>query len=85
VTDAADSRAVLGHDDAVRLAGTAAARGIALIRRAADTEPRRLRVALCPPETIGAVRAETSGLQPARQPWLPPLPDAIDLAAARAR
>lgn len=84
VTDAADSRAVLGHDDAVRLAGTAAARGIALIRRAADTEPRRLRVALCPPETIGAVRAETSGLQPARQPWLPPLPDVIDLAAARA-
>lgn len=84
VTDAADSRSVLGHDDAVRLAGTAAARGIALIRRAADTEPRRLRVALCPPETIGAVRAETSGLQPARQPWLPPLPDVIDLAAARA-
>ncbi|WP_292864889.1 FtsK/SpoIIIE domain-containing protein [Microbacterium sp.] len=84
VTDAADSRTILGHDDAVRLAGTTGARGVALIRRAADSSPRRARIALCPPDTIGAVRERAASLRLARRPWLPPLPDRIDLDAARA-
>ncbi|MBG0719495.1 cell division protein FtsK, partial [Microbacterium sp. 2C] len=40
VTDAADSRAILGQDDAARLPGTPATRGTALIRCAADAGPR---------------------------------------------
>ncbi|MFT3798569.1 FtsK/SpoIIIE domain-containing protein [Microbacterium sp.] len=55
VTDAADSRAVLGSDDAAQLPGHAAARGTALVRRAADGGARRMRVALCAPTAIAAV------------------------------
>ncbi|KXC06770.1 FtsK/SpoIIIE domain-containing protein [Microbacterium hominis] len=56
-TDAADSRLVLGTDDAVRLSGRPEGRGIALIRGAADDEPRRLRVARCTARALEAIRS----------------------------
>lgn len=85
VTDAGDSRTIIGQDDAVHLPGTAAARGSALLRCAADSAPRRIRVALCRAETIAAVRAAASALAPARRPWLPPLPERIGVGAVRSR
>lgn len=82
VTDAGDSRAVLGTEEAVRLSGDVAARGTALVRRAADAAPRSLRVALCDDATIARTAAAVPGPR-ARRPWLPALPEIIDLDAVR--
>lgn len=79
VTDAADSRAVLGTDDAAHLSGLAHARGLALVRRAADLAPLTVRVALCAPETIADL-ITASAPQRARAPWLPALPERVPLA-----
>ncbi len=77
-TDAADSRLVLGTDDAVRLSGRPEGRGIARIRGAADDEPRRLRVARCTARALEAIRV-AAGAQRARAPWLPPLAASVPL------
>lgn len=79
VTDAADSRAVLGADDAAHLSGLPHARGTALIRRASDVAPLAVRVARCAPETITGLIA-ASAPQRARAPWLPALPERVPLA-----
>lgn len=84
VTDAADSRAIIGQDDAVRLPGTAAARGTALLRRAADAGAGTVRVARCAQATIERVQGRWAGAIPARRPWLPPLPEHVDLGVLRA-
>ncbi|WP_336631743.1 MULTISPECIES: FtsK/SpoIIIE domain-containing protein [unclassified Microbacterium] len=84
VTDAADARTILGRDDAVHLSGAAAARGTALVRRAADSAPRTVRVARCGPAAIDALRVASADHAPARRPWLPPLPERISIAEARA-
>ncbi len=78
VTDAADSRAILGQDDAARLPGTPATRGTALIRCAADAGPRTVRVARAGARATAEVVAEAASQPPARRPWLPPLPDRVD-------
>ncbi len=78
VADAADSRAVIGTDDAARLAGGIADRGVALIRRAGDPSPRRLRVALSSPADITRIIEGSDGHRP-RRPWLPDLPSRIEL------
>lgn len=79
VADAADSRAVIGTDDAARLAGGAAGRGMALVRRAGDSTPRRLRVALSSPADITAIVSGADDHRP-RRPWLPDLPRRIELS-----
>ena len=81
VTDAADSRAVLGVDDASRLSGRPHARGVALIRRAGDTVPQAAQVARCEGGTIEEIVGR--GGDPARRPWLPALPRRIDLDGIR--
>ncbi|MGC5169400.1 FtsK/SpoIIIE domain-containing protein [Microbacterium sp. DT81.1] len=81
VTDAADSRAVIGTDDAAQLAGEAASRGVAFVRRAEDAHPRRMRVALSAQNDIEAI-LERRGSEPRpRRPWLPALPTRVPLAA----
>lgn len=88
VTDAADSRAVLGRDDAAHLSGAAAARGTALVRRAADDAPGVVRVARCGQSALAGLCAASAGATPARRPWLPPLPERVsvaELSAAAAR
>ncbi|MDJ1113050.1 FtsK/SpoIIIE domain-containing protein [Microbacterium dauci] len=82
VTDAADSRAVLGVDDAARLPGRADARGLALVRRAGDAAPVAARVARCDRDSLERVVAHTAGA-PARRPWLPALPTVVPLDAVR--
>lgn len=76
--DAADSRAVIGADDAVRLSGRADARGTALVRRAADVDPQRVRMARCSPVALAAIR-DAAGDERATAPWLRPLPLAVEL------
>jgi S-DNA-T family DNA segregation ATPase FtsK/SpoIIIE len=83
VTDAGDSRLLLGTDDAARLAGGPAGRGHALIRRAGDAKPQRVRIALSAPEDIARVSAVAAGPEPAR-PWLPALPRRLELDDLRA-
>lgn len=83
VTDAADSRAILGQDDAARLSGASGACGLALVRRAVDSAPWPVRVARCGAATLESLRAQTSGLAPARRPWMPPLPARVPIAALR--
>lgn len=76
--DGTDSRTVLGTDDAARLPAHAAARGTALVRRAGDGHPQRVRVARCTPTVLDDIRL-SAGAQRARAPWHPPLPSTIPL------
>jgi S-DNA-T family DNA segregation ATPase FtsK/SpoIIIE len=80
VTDAADSRAVVGTDGAASLPGGQEARGLALVRRAADDEPQRLRVALADTALIAAVGERCAPVPAVRRPWLPELSTRIELA-----
>lgn len=79
VTDAADSRLVVGTDEAATLPGGAAAAGVALVRRGQDAAPQRVRIALSEPGDIPRIAATASGPAP-RRPWLPALPARITLA-----
>ena len=78
VTDPADSRAVIGTDEAALLPGGADARGIALVRAAGDRAPRRVRIALSSDADPRAIADAAEGARP-RRPWLPDLPARIDL------
>lgn len=84
VTDAADSRTVLGTDDAAHLAGGPDGRGHAFLRRAGDARPQRLRVALSAARDIEAASAAHDGSVP-RRPWLPELPSRLTLDQLRAQ
>ncbi|MFE1665936.1 FtsK/SpoIIIE domain-containing protein [Microbacterium sp. P02] len=81
VTDAADSRAVVGTDQAAALPGSAEGRGLALVRRASDAAPHPIRIALSTAEDIDGVGG-AAGPRP-RRPWLPDLPDRIGLDELR--
>ncbi|MDE0547211.1 FtsK/SpoIIIE domain-containing protein [Microbacterium sp. C7(2022)] len=83
VTDPADSRAILGVEDAAALPGGESGRGRALVRRAADVRCHSLRVALSHQADVDAVR-DRGGAQPKR-PWLPELPREVSLAELRTR
>jgi len=85
VTDPADSRALLGTDDAARLPGGTAGRGTAFVRRAGDAAPQQVRIALSTPEDV-AVAALRTGRRPPSRPWLPALPAllTVDELAAHA-
>lgn len=76
--DGADSRALLGTDDAARLPARPDARGTALVRRAGDDAPQRVRVARCTPAVLDGIR-DSAGPRRARAPWLPPLPSSVPL------
>jgi len=78
VTDAADSRAVVGTEDAALLPGGISGRGAAVVRRASDAAPRSVRIALSAPDDIREIAASARGPRP-RRPWLPDLPARIDL------
>ncbi|MBW9093724.1 cell division protein FtsK [Microbacterium jejuense] len=79
VTDAADSRALLGVDDAALLPGGVAARGCALVRRAADAQPVPVRIALSGPDDVEAAVLRGGEGAP-RRAWLPELPRRVLLA-----
>ena len=75
--DAADSRAVIGTDEAARLSGGADGRGVCFIRRSGDVAPIRTRIALTAPHDIAAVVGTHPEPPQDVRPWLPPLPPRI--------
>ncbi|TDN88538.1 FtsK/SpoIIIE domain-containing protein [Microbacterium sp. BK668] len=79
VADPADSRAVVGTEEAAHLAGGDGAKGVALIRGSVDAAPRRVRIALSSAADLARIVAESDPHRP-RRPWLPDLPRRIDLA-----
>ena len=81
VSDAADSRAVIGSIEAAELPGGPEGRGIALVRTASDASPRRVRIALSAPDDVRRIATASVGPAP-RRPWLPELPQSIDLQSA---
>lgn len=83
VTDAADSRAVLGSDEAARLPGGPDGRGHAFLRRAGDGAPRPVRIALSEATDIVAAIAGGEGQPVPRRPWLPALPRRLSLPELR--
>ncbi|WP_284528083.1 FtsK/SpoIIIE domain-containing protein [Microbacterium sp. T2.11-28] len=83
VTDASDSRAVIGTDEAAALSGRVEDRGVCLVRRPVDAAARALRVSRCAPADIEGL--ETISHPPARRPWLEPLPAVIGLREVERR
>jgi DNA segregation ATPase FtsK/SpoIIIE, S-DNA-T family len=78
VTDPADSRAIVGTDAAASLPGGLDGRGLALVRTAADSSARRVRIALSSTADAASISAAHAGTRP-RRPWLPELPGRLDL------
>ncbi|MEV7609333.1 FtsK/SpoIIIE domain-containing protein [Microbacterium sp. NPDC089320] len=85
VADAADSRAVIGADDAAELPGGVASRGLALARRPQDAEPIAMRVALTGVADLRAVALRWADADTPVSPWLPPLPRILPLAQLQAQ
>ncbi|GAA3630983.1 hypothetical protein GCM10022200_12250 [Microbacterium awajiense] len=78
VADPVDSRTVVGSDAAARIPGGVAGRGVALVRRAGDAVPERVRVARADADDIARVIERAAG-QRAPRTWLPPLPRRVEL------
>lgn len=80
VTDAADSRLVIGSEEASRLPGGPDSRGLALVRRPQDDEATAIRVALTDSAELERIRARWAGEARPPSPWLPALPARIELS-----
>lgn len=81
VSDPADSRLVIGSDEAAEIPGGAGSRGLAFIRRPQDTVPQPVRVALTAAADLRRVAARWADAAQAVSPWLPPLPQRLPLEA----
>lgn len=79
VSDAADSRAVIGTDAAAEIPGGATARGLCLVRRPQDSGPAAVRVALTTASDIRALSGRWEHTSASPSPWLPALPDSLPL------
>ncbi|GAA1529442.1 S-DNA-T family DNA segregation ATPase FtsK/SpoIIIE [Microbacterium ginsengiterrae] len=79
VTDAADSRTVIGSDEAAELPGGAHSRGLAYVRRPQDTHPVAVRIALTGASDLRGIAASSDQAATRTSPWLPPLPRMLDL------
>ena len=80
VTEAADSRLVIGSDDAAELPGGAGSRGLAFIRRPQDAVAAAVRVALTSAADLRAIGSRWPDAAAQKSPWLPPLPQLLTLA-----
>jgi len=74
VTEAADSKLVIGSDDAAELPGGATSRGLAFVRRPQDSAAFATRIALTGAGDLRRAGALWEGAQAPTSPWLPPLP-----------
>lgn len=83
VTEAADSRLVIGSDDAAELSGGAGSRGLAFVRRPQDSEAVAVRIALTGAADLREAGAKWVGAAEPASPWLPPLPKRLELDELR--
>ncbi|WP_194422201.1 FtsK/SpoIIIE domain-containing protein [Microbacterium abyssi] len=77
VTDAADSRLVIGSDDAAGLPGGAGSRGLAFVRRPQDSEAAATRIALTGASDLRVAGTRWPDAAAPPSPWLPPLPSRL--------
>jgi S-DNA-T family DNA segregation ATPase FtsK/SpoIIIE len=82
VAEPAESRALLGTDEAAALPGGAEGRGLAWIRRAGDSGARLTRIALTSPDDVATAAARFADRPRRPGPWLPPLPTRLSRADA---
>lgn len=80
VSDAGDSRLVLGTAAAAELPGGLESRGIAFLRRPRDREPMAMRVALTGVADLRSAAVRWAHTRQAVSPWLPALAQSIPLA-----
>lgn len=80
VSDAADSRLVIGSDAAADLPGGPDSRGLAFVRRPGDGEAQAVRVALTAESDLRVTARENAHVDAPSSPWLPPLPGLLPLA-----
>ena len=84
VADRGDSRAVVGTEDAALLPGGRDGAGVAIVRRASDAEPQRVRIGLSDEGLLDRVCARGAETGPAPRPiWHPTLPERIDISDPR--
>ena len=79
VSDAADSRLVIGSDAAAELPGGPESRGLAYVRRPGDVEAQPVRVALTAETDLRAVAERSRDVAAPPSPWLPALPTLLPL------
>ncbi len=79
VADAADSRAVIGTDDAALIEGGTQARGIAFVRRPQDLTAQEIRVARTDGVDIARIGERWANGVRQSSPWLPALPTRVPL------
>ena len=85
VAETADSRFVIGSDDAALLRGGVESRGLAYVRRPHDGEAQQVRIALTAEADLLAIAQQWDAHAPQASPWLPPLPLRLDLPSAQRR
>lgn len=79
VSDAADSRLVIGSDAASELPGGPDSRGLAYVRRPSDAEAHAVRVALTAEPDLRRASERSAHVAAPPSPWLPPLPRTLPL------
>lgn len=79
VSDAADSRLVIGSDAAAELPGGPDSRGLAFMRRPGDGEAQPVRVALTAQADLEELADRHAGIPAPPSPWLPSLPRMLTL------
>ncbi|WDH79928.1 FtsK/SpoIIIE domain-containing protein [Microbacterium esteraromaticum] len=82
VAESADSRFVIGSDDAAQLPGGTVSRGLAFVRRPSDGEAHAARIALTAPDDLRETTEHWAGHVAPVSPWLPPLPSTLALPAS---
>lgn len=83
VSEASDSRFVIGSDAAADLPGGLGSRGLALVRRPQDAVAVLMRVGVTTASDRSDIVERWSQSTPAQSPWLPALPRIVPLAALR--
>lgn len=83
LTDAGDSRYVIGSDAAARIPGDARGRGAALLRRAGDDAAVPTKIVRVDAEEAAQTRARRAGSARPPAPWLPALPARIEADGLR--
>lgn len=79
VAETADSRFVIGSDDAAALPGGVESRGLAFVRRPRDTAAHAARIALTTTEDLQSLAGQWPDAAVQASPWLPPLPAEVSV------